>query len=170
MTFIDWLLSIWKELVPVSIVESWEAGVRFRRGVPETEQLMAGVWFFVPFFDRIEVIPTRARFIDLPVQSVTTADGVEVALSANIGYEITDAVKAYTEVHDYEESLARLAAGHLHRRIHAWRYEELVASLGELEKSLEGTLTTRSKRWGIVIRDVGITDLVRARAYRLLQG
>ena len=44
------------------------------------------------------------------------------------------------------------------------------AGLGKLEKSLEGTLTTRAKPWGIVIRDVRITDLVRARAFRLLQG
>lgn len=170
MTFIDWLLSIWKEIVPVVVVESWEAGVRFRRGRPEAEPLSAGIWWFIPFLDRIEILPCRARFIDLPVQSVTTADGIEVALSANIGYEIVDAVKAYTEVHDYEESLGRLAAGHLHRRIHEWTYAELVAGLKALEKSLEGTLTTRAKHWGIVILDVGITDLVRAKAFRLLQG
>lgn len=170
MTFIDWLLTIWKEIIPVVVVEAWQQGIRFRRGVPQAKPLGAGIWWFVPFFDRIEVIPARQRFIDLPVQSVTTADGIDVALSANIGYEITDAVKAYTEVHDYEESLSRLAAGHLHRRVHGWTYVELMAGLGKLEASLEGTLTTRSKKWGILICDVGITDLVRARAYRLLSG
>ena len=170
MTFIDWLLSIWKEIVPVVICESWEQGVRFRRGVPEAKPLGPGVWFFVPFFDRIEIIPRQLRFIDLPIQRITTQDGVEIALSANIGYEIVDAVKAYTEVHDYEESLGRLAAGHLHKRVHGWTYAQLVESLGDLEKSLEGTLTTRSKRWGIVIQCVGITDMVRQRAYSLLQG
>ena len=170
MTFIDWLLSIWKEIVPVVICESWEQGVRFRRGVPEPEPLGPGVWFFIPFLDRIEVIPRQLRFIDLPIQRITTRDGVEIALSANIGYEIANAVMAYTEVHDYEESLARLAAGHLHTRVHAWTYPELVENLGKLEKSLEGTLETRSKRWGIVIQVVGITDMVRQRAYSLLQG
>jgi len=170
VTFIDWLLSIWKEIVPVVVIESWEAGCRFRRGNPEPKHLGPGIWWFVPFFDRIEVVAVKARFIDLPVQSITTKDGVEVALSANIGYEITDAVKAYTEVHDYEESLSRLAAGHLHRKIHAWEYRELVAEVRDLEAGLERSLTTRAKWWGIRIVDVGITDLVKARAYRLLQG
>jgi regulator of protease activity HflC (stomatin/prohibitin superfamily) len=170
MTFVDWLLAVWKELCFIVVVESWERGVRFRRGQPEPEQLGTGVWFFWPFLDRIELIPVVRRFIDLPMQRITTADGIEVALSANIGYEITDAVKAYTEVHDYEVSLARLAAGHLHRRIHAWTYPELVSSLGRLEDSLEGTLTTRSKPWGIQIQDVGITDMVKQRAYSLLNG
>jgi regulator of protease activity HflC (stomatin/prohibitin superfamily) len=170
MTFIDWLLSIWKEIVPVCVVESWEQGVRFRRGVPQPKPLGAGIWFFVPFFDRIEVIPRQLRFIDLPMQRITTKDGMEIALSANIGYEITNAVAAYVEVHDYEESLARLAAGHLHKRVHAWTYPELVENLGQLEESLERTLTTRSKKWGIVIQVVGITDMVRQRAYSLLQG
>ena len=170
MTFVDWLLAVWKELCFIVVVESWERGVRFRRGIPEATQLTAGVWLFWPFVDRIELLPVVERFIDLPMQRITTADGVEVALSANIGYEITDAVKAYTEVHDYEVSLARLAAGHLHAKIHGWTYEELVEGLGKLEKSLEGTLTTRAKPWGIVIRDVGITDMVRQKAYSLLNG
>jgi regulator of protease activity HflC (stomatin/prohibitin superfamily) len=170
MTFIDWLLTIWKEIVPIVVCESWEQGVRFRRGIPEEKALGPGIWFFIPFFDRIEIIPIQLRFIDLPIQRVTTRDGIEIALSANIGYAINDAVLAYTEVHDYEESLARLAAGHLHRRVHAWTYPELVENLGKLEESLEGTLTTRSKRWGIEIRVVGITDMVRQKAYSLLSG
>ncbi len=170
MTFVDWILALWKELCFIVVIENWEAGVRFRRGFPESKQLTAGVWFFWPFVDRIELIPVVQRFIDLPMQRITTADGVEVALSANIGYTITDAVKAYTEVHDYEVSLARLAAGHLHSRVHGWTHPELVASLGKLEKSLEGTLTTRSKAWGIVIESVGITDMVKQRAYSLLNG
>lgn len=170
MTFVDWLVTLWKEVCFVVVVESWEQGVRFRRGVPEGASLGAGVWFFWPFLDRIEVIPRQMRFIDLPIQRITTRDGVEIALSANIGYEIADAVKAYTEVHDYEESLARLAAGHLHRRVHGWSYAELVENLGKLETSLEGTLTTRSRPWGIVIQVVGITDMVKQRAYSLLNG
>jgi regulator of protease activity HflC (stomatin/prohibitin superfamily) len=170
MTLVDWLLALWKEVCFVVVIESWESGCRFRRGKPEEKPLGAGIWFFWPFLDRIEVIPRQLRFIDLPMQRITTSDGLEIALSTNIGYEITDAVKAYTEVHDYEESLARLAAGHLHKKVHAWTYAELVANLGDLEKSLEGTLTTRSKRWGIVIQVVGITDMVRQRAYSLLQG
>jgi regulator of protease activity HflC (stomatin/prohibitin superfamily) len=170
VTFIDWLVSVWREICFVVVIESWESGCRFRRGRPESRPLGAGVWFFWPFLDRIEVIPRQLRFIDLPIQRITTQDGVEIALSANIGYEIADAVKAYTEVHDYEESLARLAAGHLHKRVHAWTYTELVENLGELEKSLERTLETRSKRWGIVIQVVGITDMVKQRALSLLSG
>jgi regulator of protease activity HflC (stomatin/prohibitin superfamily) len=170
MTFVDWIVSLWKEVCFAVVVESWEQGVRFRRGVPQAKALGAGVWFFVPFFHRIEVIPIQLRFIDLPIQRITTKDGIEIALSANIGYAINDAVLAYVEVHDYEESLARLAAGHLHRRVHAWTYPELVENLGKLEESLEGTLTTRSKRWGIEIRVVGVTDMVRQRAYSLLSG
>jgi regulator of protease activity HflC (stomatin/prohibitin superfamily) len=168
--FFEWLASIWEHLKCFRIVSSYEQGIRFRRGVPEPAPLGSGLWFHWPTLDRIEVLPVREDWIDLLVQSITTADGVEVALSANIGYTISDAVKAYTSVHDYHGSLGRLASAHLHRRIHDLTYADLMGSLPKLEKSLEGTLTTRSKPWGIVIQDVGVTDLVRARAYRLLQG
>lgn len=158
---LDFLRSIWDSIVICRIVENWSHGVRFRRGVPEAKPLTAGVWFHWPHIDRIAIVPIKERFVDLPVQSATTADGFEVTFSANIGYSIFDGVLACTEVHDLEDAMSRIAMGHLHRRIHEWKLAQLMEDLAKLEKSLEGTLTTRVKRWGCQIDDVGITDMVR---------
>lgn len=155
------LSSIWANLTFFRIVESWAQGVRFRRGKPEPKPLPAGIWFHWPTVDRIEVVPVKERFIDLPVQSATTADGVEVTFSANIGYQIVDGVLAVCEVHDLEDAMSRIAMGHLHCRIHDCALAELTGKLSHLEKSLEGTLTTRVKKWGVLIVDVGITDMVK---------
>jgi regulator of protease activity HflC (stomatin/prohibitin superfamily) len=167
--FLDFLVTIWDRVVFARVVESWERGVRFRRGKPETKQLGAGVWFQWPLIDRIEVIPVMPRYIDLPTQSVTTSDNETVTFSANICYEIDNAVLAYTEVHDLEDFMSRASMGHLHGKIHEWNLGELMAHLKELEKSLEGMLGTRVKRWGIRVLDVKLTDMVRCRQYRLYQ-
>lgn len=155
------LSSIWQNLVFFKIVESWQHGVRFRRGKPEMKPLPAGIWFHWPTVDRIEPVPIKQRFIDLPVQSATTADGIEVTFSANIGYQIFDGVLAVCEVHDLEDAMSRIAMGHLHWRVHKATLAILMAELTELERSLEGTLTTRVKKWGCEITDVKFTDVVR---------
>ena len=79
MTFVDWILALWKEICFVVVVESWESGIRFRRGNPESEPLGAGIWFFWPFIDRIEVIPRQLRFsvrVDYRANMGITLDGV----------------------------------------------------------------------------------------------
>lgn len=165
----EFLTTIWRELVPARIIESWEQGIRFRRGEPDPDPLGPGIWFFKPFLDRIEVIPTKPRFIDLPTQSVTTQDNQTVTFSANICYEIENAVLAYTEVHDLEDFMSRASMGHLHGKIHEWSLVDLMAHLKDLEKSLEGTLQTRVRKWGIKVLDVKLTDMVKTRQYRLYE-
>ncbi len=163
----DWLISIWENLKFFRIVSSYEQGVRFRRGQPEPHPLGAGIWFYWPIFDRIEVLAIRAAYLDLPTQSVTTADGRIVTFSANVCYETHNAVLAYTEVHDLEHFIVRAATGHLHGKIHEWTHADLMSHLKDLEKSLEGTLETKVKKWGVRILDVKLTDMAATRTYRL---
>lgn len=160
MGFFEFLGRIWANVVCCRIIENWQQGVRFRRGKPEPKPLPAGIWFHWPTIDRIEPVPCKERFIDLPVQSATTKDGRNVTFSVNVGYSIFNGVLACTEVHDLEDAMSRIAMGHLHRRIHEWDLAQLMEQLAKLEQSLEGTLTTRVKRWGCQVDDVGITDMV----------
>jgi regulator of protease activity HflC (stomatin/prohibitin superfamily) len=171
----DVLTRIWDWLVeksPLQMIESWEQGVRFRNGVPDEKPLGAGWWFIVPFFWRIENLPVMPRYIDLPTQSCTTAahDGTastELTFSANICYEIANAVLAYTTIHDYEDYMSRLAMGHLHERVSEWTYAEIMADRKKLQRSCRETLSTRAEKAGIRILDVKLTDMVRTRALRL---
>ncbi len=165
--FFDWIMAIWEDFKFFRLIEVWQGGCRFRRGVPESKPLGAGVWFYWPIIDRIEVIAIRPSYLDLPTQSVTTADGRTVTFSANVCYEISNAVLAYTEVHDLEHFIIRAAMGHLHGKIHDWTHADLMAHLKDLEKSLESTLETRTKKWGVRILDVKLTDMVQTRTYRL---
>ena len=43
MTFVAWLLAVWKELCFVVVVESWERGVRFRRGIRRRDVRVPGM-------------------------------------------------------------------------------------------------------------------------------
>lgn len=112
----------------------------------------------------MEVVPT---VINLVTQSVTTKDGKEVSFSANVEFEVTNAVDNHTKVSDFEKSLRNAAMSHLAKRIRAWTYSELMEGQTALEASLRTTLTTYVKDWGVRINAVGLTDMVLAKQYRL---
>lgn len=166
MTWIQAIFDFLHQFWPLRIVHSFQKGVRFKFG-QDTEELSTGWYFFVPFFWSIEIVHTVPDVLDLGVHSITTKDDISVTFSANVAYEIVDARLMYTKVQDFATSLARLAEGHLATKIRAWEYKELIDNQKKLEESLEGTLETQAKKWGVSILDVWLTDLVRTRQYRL---
>lgn len=165
--------NIWnflKELQPIRIVRSYQQGVRFTNGIHSNKPLPPGVYAVIPFFDDIEAVNTQEDVIDLPMQTVTTSDGKQVTLSWNVEYQVVDAVLHFMSVRDFDENLPRKAARHIASRVRELTLDELVLGQRELEGSLKGTLQTRTKTWGVKILDVGITDIVQAKAYRFIGG
>jgi regulator of protease activity HflC (stomatin/prohibitin superfamily) len=178
-----WLVNFVKDnllaLVPMRVVKSFERGVRFRKGIPAHRlwlkpnaevpgEVPPGIRWFLPFFESIEVDDVVPAVIDLPMQSVTSLDKQPITFSVNITYEVTDIVAKYTQVSDFDASLIGAAKIHLAQKVRDWTVEELLKNQRDLEKSLKDTLTTKVKKWGVKITDVGITDLVVVRTYRLL--
>jgi regulator of protease activity HflC (stomatin/prohibitin superfamily) len=177
---VGWFERLWaflSELQPIRIVRSYEQGVYFRNGQisrwrrwsPEMA-LHGGVYAIVPFFDAIETVNCQEDALDLPIQSITTTDGKQVSLSANVIYRVTDAVLWYTAVRDFDENIQRLATRHIMSKVRDWSWADLCAEQKELEKSLRGTLGTKAARWGVEVLDCGFDTLVQARQYRLFGG
>lgn len=167
MTFLDFLLSIWSAIWPLRVVRTGWQGVVFRWGKAEDEPRFPGLVWIIPTFWQWETRPVTLRWIDLPPQSVTTADGKVLALSANVGYEVGDLVKALTLTDDYEVSMARLATGHLHSRVSQWTEAETMGKRRELEVSVLNTLRKRADEWGLLVQDVRLTDCTPTRVIRL---
>jgi regulator of protease activity HflC (stomatin/prohibitin superfamily) len=165
MSWLEILAQYIRHLWPLWIVKSFEQGVRFRFG-RDIELLSPGVYFAWWWFEEIVTTAVVPCVINLPSQSICTSDRVGVTFSANIEYTIFDARAYYCRVTDFDHSLRNAAMGHLARKIRDWSLEELATHQNELERSLERTLTTYIKEWGVTIRDVRLTDLVPTKGYR----
>jgi regulator of protease activity HflC (stomatin/prohibitin superfamily) len=165
-TLVGWIGSNLMALVPCRIILTYQRGVKFHGG-DEASLLEPGLHWFWPFYDKIEIVDVRAQALNLLTLSITTTDGEPWSVSANIEYQVVDALARLTNVDDFELSLQNKAMAHIAQRARAYSGAELVANQRDLEKSLEGTLTTRAKKWGVAITDVGLTDCVRTPCYRL---
>lgn len=166
LSWIEVLLNFVKQFNPFVTVPTWARGVRVRGGkhVKELKPNIHWRWLGI---DKVFFVTVVPEVINLPTQSITTKDRVEVTFSANIEYEVVDAVAKFTKVSDFDNSLVNAAMGHIAKKIRDWTYDELIDGQRKLELSLRETLTTYVRDWGVKINDVRLTDMVKARQYRL---
>jgi len=168
---VQWLGENVAKVLPFRTIYSYERGVRWTMG-KNPKELKPGLRWCLYFFHRVEQFAVVEQIINLPTQSVVTADGRAVCFSANISIVIDDAVKHYCDVQNFEQSVRDLAMGHLFERVSQQRMEDLVKreTTKRLESSLEGTLTTRLRDWGTRVVGVNFTDFVPVRnQFRLFQ-
>lgn len=165
-TIATWLANNLAGFLPVKTVRSYQQGVKFSLG-RDTATLPPGIHWYVPFFQAVEVENTAEETIDLPTQTVTTKDGIPVTFSANVVYLTHDARRRYCGLMNFDRSIGNVARNHLARRVRRLSWDELVQRQSWLERSLARTLTTRAKRYGVEILEVGITDFTRAKPLRL---
>ncbi len=174
-SLIEWLGENIKELLPVCVVPPYAQGVRMfcgriydhGSGHPWTGNLSPGLWLRMPWVWPIEVVHVVPQVVNLPTQTVTTADGLALSFSANIQFEIDDATASWTKVQNVSDSVSFLCMSVLARKIRACTLQESLDGARELERSIERSLSTRLKEWGVRVTDVGLTDMVRSRALRI---
>jgi regulator of protease activity HflC (stomatin/prohibitin superfamily) len=156
-TFLEVVLNNLMSLFPFVIVRSYQRAVRWTFG-RNPKELKPGIHWKIWVLHQVETINVVDEVVNLPVQSVITADKKLVCFSVNIGFRINDAVKHLCAVQDFQESTNGLAMTHLAKKVREKTLAELVEDLGTIEKSLTGTLTTRFKDWGTEVFSVGFTD------------
>lgn len=156
-TLVEAILNNLVSLFPFLIVRSYQRGVRWVFGKNPVE-LLPGFRLKLWLIHQVEVFDVADEVLDLPVQSVITKDEKLVCFSVNIAFRVSDVVSHATNVQDFMEATSGLAMTHLAKRVREKTLSELVVDLKDLEKSLEGTLTTRMKSWGTEVFAVGFTN------------
>jgi regulator of protease activity HflC (stomatin/prohibitin superfamily) len=169
-TLIEMILNNLMSLFPFVIFRSYQRGVRWTLG-KNPQELGPGPHWKIWLWHGCEVYDVVDEVLDLPVQSVITKDKKLVCFSVNIGYRINDVISHCCNVQDFTESTAGIAMTHLAQRVREMTLEELEADLKKLEVSLEGTLTTRMKKWGTEVYSVGFTNFAEVpRQMRIFLG
>jgi regulator of protease activity HflC (stomatin/prohibitin superfamily) len=165
--FLQAILDHLKALWPVRIIDADCQGVRFTIG-KHVSLLQPGLHFFCPGLQEIEEVAVAYQEIDCSLQSMQTSDDLSVTFSANVGYEIKDAVKWRIKVHHFDGSIERAARGYLGDLINQTDYETIRSHTGEFGDQVRVMLQKKAKLWGVKIVSVHLADFVKARQYRFL--
>jgi hypothetical protein len=152
---LDWLSRLFDSWKFWIVIPPWDAGVRVRFGNKATA-LRPGFHFRLPFLDAITIVNTRLRIDATPPITVHGGGGRSRYLTANVGFKITDPLKAM---------------------MHYGLPGPVVLSRTQVEMSRVGTTAEeclpRLREYfhagtGVEIEFICFIDDIEARAYRLL--
>ena len=140
-------------VVPQGMHYTIEQFGRFRRVAQPGLQLV------VPFIERVGArISMREHQLDSE-QSVPTANGQAMTVHTTVHWQVTDAVKAAYEVHDYRQALADLVSANLRVEAVQHTFDDLLADRAGLADRMQAAIDAESRKWGVAVSRVEVTAL-----------
>jgi regulator of protease activity HflC (stomatin/prohibitin superfamily) len=142
----------------VRVVQEYERGVIFRLG-----RLVGprgpGLFFILPFVDRMVKIDLRVVTLEVPPQEVITRDNVTMRVSAVLYFRVIDPGLAVTGVADYVRATFQIAQTTLRSVLGTSELDELLAKREEINDRLQAIIDTQTEPWGIKVSTVEVKDV-----------
>ncbi len=142
----------------IKIVAEYERGVIFRLG-----RLIGakgpGIFFIIPFADRMVKVDLRVVTLDVPPQDVITKDNVTVRVNAVVYFRVVDPNASVVKVYDYVRATSQIAQTTLRNVLGQSELDELLASREKLNQILQKIIDEHTDPWGIKVSTVEIKDV-----------
>jgi regulator of protease activity HflC (stomatin/prohibitin superfamily) len=153
-----------KELLPVFVVDQWDEALMLRGG-KFLEVYKPGLYFKIPFLDSIWYCTVITQSIDIPPQSITTADGKNVVVKGIIRFSVVDIKTFLLTITQPADVLTDTTGGMIREIIEDTRWEGII----DIDKKLTTEVGKFVKKWGIKVEKVTLTDLQIADSIRVIQ-
>lgn len=142
----------------VRVVQEYERGVIFRLG-----RLIGprgpGLFFIVPFVDRMVKIDLRVVTMEIPPQEIITRDNVSIRVSAVVYFRVIAPDEAVTRVSDYVRATFQIAQTTLRSVLGQSELDELLANRDQINDRLQEIIDTQTGPWGIKVATVEVKDV-----------
>ncbi len=142
----------------INIVQEYERGVIFRLG-----RLIGakgpGLFFIIPFADRMVKVDLRVVTLDVPAQEVITRDNVTVRVNAVLYFRVFDPEKAVVAVADFVRATHQIAQTTLRSVLGQSDLDELLAQREDINMKLQQIIDEQTEPWGIKVGIVEVKDV-----------
>jgi regulator of protease activity HflC (stomatin/prohibitin superfamily) len=147
-------------LIPmaVKIVKEWERGVILRLG-----RLVGargpGIFFIIPFVDRMIKVDLRIVTMDVPRQDVITKDNVTVGVDAVVYFRVVDPEAAVVKVLDHIRATSLISQTTLRNVLGQHELDELLVQREKLNQALQKIIDEQTDPWGVKVSVVEIKSV-----------
>ena len=142
----------------IKVVQEYERGVIFRLG-----RLVGakgpGLFFIIPFIDRMVKVDLRVVTLDIPAQECITNDNVTVKVNAVAYFRVVDPEDAIVQVEDYRRATWQIAQTSLRNVIGQSELDELLAHREKINTQLQHIIDEQTEPWGVKVSIVEIKDV-----------
>lgn len=158
LTGFGYLLAIPLFPFAVKIVQEYERGVIFRLG-----RLVGargpGLFFILPFVERMVKVDLRVVTMDVPRQDVITKDNVTVKVDAVTYFRVMNPEDAVVRVLDYIRATSLVAQTTLRSVLGQSDLDELLSNRDELNQRLQQIIDDATEPWGVKVSIVEVRDV-----------
>jgi regulator of protease activity HflC (stomatin/prohibitin superfamily) len=142
----------------VKVVAEYERGVIFRLG-----RLVGakgpGLFFIIPFVDRMVKVDLRVVTMDVPAQEVITKDNVTVRVNAVVFFRVVDPEASVVKVLDHIRSTSQISQTTLRNVLGQSELDELLTQREKLNQMLQRIIDEHTDPWGVKVSAVEIKDV-----------
>ncbi|MBN1991479.1 MAG: slipin family protein [Anaerolineae bacterium] len=142
----------------IRIVQEYERGVIFRLG-RFVGAKGPGLFFIIPFIDRMVKVDLRTVTLDVPSQEAISRDNVTLKVNAVVYFRVLDPGKAIIQVEDYRRATWQIAQTTLRNVIGQSELDELLAHREKINEQLQQIIDEQTEPWGIKVSIVEIKDV-----------
>jgi hypothetical protein len=156
------------------ILDVTQGGVKYVRGRRIVE-LKPGVHFWWPVTTgQPDVYPTARQVDNLRTQTIMTADedqDITIAVGGMVSYEVFDILKLLPKVWRAQAAIKEMSICGIHDVCCKMKWSELKSEQrrGTLDTKLKNELKKTLEGYGVRVVKVQLTDLSRARVYKVMQ-
>jgi regulator of protease activity HflC (stomatin/prohibitin superfamily) len=141
------------------VIPEYQRAVFFRFGRVMGEARGPGLLFRVPIMHKVVRVNLRVEVVDIPSQSVITADNVTVAVDAVVYFQVVDPIRAVIGVDNFRFASQRIAMTSLRSIIGRYDLDSLLAHRDDVNAELRATIARSTAEWGVEVRQVEIRDV-----------
>jgi len=149
----------------IKIVKEYERGVIFRLG-----RLVGakgpGLFFIIPFVDRMVKVDLRVVTFDVPSQEVITRDNVTVRVNAVVYFRVVDPEAAVVKVLDHFRATSQVSQTTLRSVLGQSDLDDLLTQRDQLNQRLQQTIDELTDPWGIKVSIVEIKEVELAESMK----
>ncbi len=146
-------------LMGVRIVQEYERGVIFRLGRVIAGEKGPGIFFIIPFVDRMVKVNLQTVTMNIPAQDVITRDNVTVRVDAVTYFKVVAPVKAVVNIQNYVFGTSQVAQTTLRSVCGTADLDELLAERDRLNSQIQRIVDELTEPWGVKVELVEIKDV-----------
>ena len=142
----------------VRVVQEYERGVIFRLG-RYVGAKGPGLFFIIPFVDRMTKVDLRVVTLDVPSQEAISRDNVTLKVNAVAYFRVVDPGKSIIQVEDFRRATWQIAQTTLRNVIGQSELDELLAHREKINEQLQQIIDEQTEPWGVKVSIVEIKDV-----------
>ncbi len=136
-----------------------ERGVVYRQG-KFNRVLQPGSHWLYPYFETLQKVDIRARFITIPGQDVLSSDNITIKVSLAVNFKVEDPYKVLNNTFNYSESLYSILQLELRDLFGSTPIDELLVKRKEIGEALFEKSRGKVAELGLQLLSADIKDIM----------